>query len=197
MFVTHKFLYDFSLAVTLIFFINTTVFASDKDSQESISYQHSGMKYPPVLLVTNINNPSMAQLFNKYQAFSRVDNEAVGLPIGVRVLKLHRTKNDTTQFSTLMLAASTLGIVPVVSNTEFKVRYDVFTQGQIVSTFTYQVESTDVSNLWSAPNKEHETKPAEELFIEESVSRFLTDLKNSADTQTLFQEYREYFENES
>jgi hypothetical protein len=178
-------------------FSSASICADEEIESEAVTYQHAGEKYPPVLLVTNIDKPSMVQIFESHKAFSRVDKEAVGLPIGVRVLKLHRTKNDGTQFSSLMLAASTLGIVPVISNKEFKVRYDVFVQGDIVSTFTYQVESTDVSNFWSGPRNDHETKPEEQLFIEESVSRFLVELKESVDTQEVFQEYRDYYGKDS
>ena len=183
----------YSLLTAISILATTCIAADDERSENAIPYKHNGQKYPPILLVTNIEQPSLPSLFNKYQAFSEVNQEALGLPIGVRVLKLHHTKNDTTQFSTLMLAASTLGIVPIVSNNQFKVRYDVFTQGEIVSTFTYEIESTDVSNLWSDPAKKQKTKPEEELFIEESISRFLTELKDSSESQELFQEYRDYY----
>ncbi|MCG7994487.1 MAG: hypothetical protein JAZ06_03585 [Candidatus Thiodiazotropha taylori] len=197
MLVTFKMLLNTSLAVSLALIFNTGVFAEDQATDEIPPYQHSGTRYPPILLVTNINSPSMSDLLNKYHAFSRIDKEAVGLPIGVRILKLHRTKNDSMQFTTLMLAATTLGIVPVISNKEFKVRYDVFAQGEIVSTFTYQTNSTDANNIWMGVENENETKPDEELFIKESVSRFLSELKDSTDTQALFQEYREYYPSDS
>jgi hypothetical protein len=184
-------------AAASTFLFSASVLANDGDLQPSQTYTHNGVKYPPILLVTNIDKPSLSDIFNQYQAFSNIDKEKVGLPIGIRVLKLHRTKNDSTQFSTAMLAASTLGLLPIVSNTEFKVRYDVFAQGEIVSTFTYQVDSTEVSNLWSNANKKNKTKPEEELFIEDSVSRFLNEVKNSEETQALFKEYREYFPNDS
>ncbi|MEW8525706.1 MAG: hypothetical protein AB2552_21945 [Candidatus Thiodiazotropha endolucinida] len=197
MLIIRKLLFNLTLATLLALLFDTVVFAEEQAAKGTPPYQHSGEKYPPILLVTNINSPSMPDLLNKYHAFSKVDEEAVGLPIGVRILKLHRSKNDSTQFTTLMLAATTLGIVPVISNKEFKVRYDVFAQGEIVSTFIYQTTSTDVNNLWMGVDQEHETKPEEELFIEDSVSRFLTELKDSTDTQALFQEYREYYPGDS
>ena len=188
-----KFFSRVTLLATASLIAGKCIAAEDSGVDNATPYEHDGQKYPPILLVTNIEQPSLPQLLNKYQAFSEVNEEAVGLPIGVRVLKLHHTKNDTTQFSTLMLAASTLGIMPIVSNKQFKVRYDVFTQGEIVSTFTYEIESTDVSNLWSDPANKNKTKPEEELFIEESISRFLTELEDSSEIQELFQEYRDYY----
>jgi hypothetical protein len=195
MFLTHKFYSIFILSSSLTLFTNASIVAGEQETPDKTPYQHkhNGQKYPPILLITNINSPSITQLLSGHNAFSRVDKEAFGLPIGIRILKLHRTKSDSTQFSTLMLAASTLGIVPIVSNSEFKVRYDVFVQGEIVSTFTYQTESTDATNLWSGPDKVKQTKPAEERFIEYTVTQFLNELKDSKETQALFQEYREYY----
>ncbi len=157
-------------------------------------YQHDGKAYPPVFFVTNIDDKDFKEKLIAYEAFSKLDSDAVGLPIGVRVLKGHRTKQDGTQFSTLMLSASTLGIVPVVSNTEFLVYYDVFVQGDSIAQFKYQVDSKDVSNMWTMDHGEREVKPAEEMFMEQTMNQFLVDLKTSEVVQNVFEEYWEYFE---
>jgi hypothetical protein len=175
----------------LMFF--SSVQAEDQVAQKIEPYIHKGEKYPPVLLVTNIDKPSIKNQLEKFQAFTDLETDAIGLPIGIRIVKLHHSKNDGTKFSSLLLSASTLGLVPIVSNTEFKVRYDVFVQGDIISTFVYQIESTDVSNFWSGPDDNKETKPAEQLFIEETMVRFLNELKTNNEVQSIFKEYWGYF----
>lgn len=163
------------------------------DPQNLLKYEHTGQVYPPVFFVTNVENKEVIASLEEYQAFEKLDKKAVGLPIGVRVLKGHRTKQDGTQFSSLMLSASTLGIIPVVSNTEFKVRYDVFVQGKSIADFEYVMDSTDVNNFWTAAYKEHKTKPSEEVFLKDTLSRFLNELRQNKKVQDVFQEYREYF----
>ena len=180
--------------VIALFALPGMLAVAETAEQGVVEYQHDGKQYPPVFFVTNIDNVDFKGKLDAYQAFSRLDSEAMGLPIGVRVLKGHRRKQDGTQFSTLMLSASTLGIIPFVSNTEFKVHYDVFVQGKSIAKFKYQVDSTDVNTIWASPHAERKTKPSEELFIEYTLPRFLSDLKDSSEVQTVFQEYWEYFE---
>lgn len=169
-----------------------SAFAQDNVSP-IVSYEHEGQAYPPVFFVTNIEDEEIKSMMEKYQAFMALDEDAVGLPIGVRVLKGHRTKQDGTQFSSLMLSASTLGIIPVVSNTEFKVRYDVFVQGKSIETFEYVMDSTDVDNFWTAAYKDYETSPTEEQFLMDTIPQFFTELKASEVSQEVFSEYWEYF----
>ncbi|MBQ4879859.1 hypothetical protein J8M21_21810 [Pseudoalteromonas luteoviolacea] len=156
-------------------------------------YKHQGVTYPPVLFVTNIEDSNFTDSLDGYEAFSKLDKEAVGLPIGLRVLKLHRTKQDATQFSSLMLSASTLGIIPIVSNTEFKVRYDIFVQGKSIAHFEYSMDSTDVGNMWTQAYNKRETKPSEVQFLADTIPAFLNELSNSKEVKLAFAEYEEYF----
>lgn len=156
-------------------------------------YQHHGPKYPPVFFVTNVESAAFKEKLNGYGAFARLDSEAVGLPIGLRIVKGHRTKQDATTMSSVMLSASTLGLIPMVSSTEFKVYYDVYVQGKSIAEFEYQVDSTDVNHLWAANTGERKTKPAEELFMDYSLSLFLSDVQKSEKVQAAFAEYWQYF----
>lgn len=167
---------------------------SQQDSASLLTYEHSGKVYPPVFYVSNIEDKSVEDKLGEINAFAALDKKAIGLPIGLRILKGHRTKADGTQFSSLMLSASTLGIIPVVSNTEFKVRYDVFVQGKSIADYEYILDSTDVNNFWTAAYREHETKPSEQQFLEDSLALFLNELKENKEVQDVFAEYYEYFE---
>jgi acyl-CoA synthetase (AMP-forming)/AMP-acid ligase II len=129
----------------------------------------------------------------KLNSFEELDEKAVGLPIGVRVLKGYRTKQDGTQFTTMMLSASTLGIIPVVSNKEFKVRYDIFVQGKSIAQFEYMMDSTDVNNIWTSSYKDKKATPTEELFLKDTISQFFFDLQKEEKSQAVFAEYKEYF----
>ena len=156
-------------------------------------YQHTGKQYPPVFFVTNIENVKFEEELSQFGAFSDISKESVGLPIGLRVLKGHRTKQDGTQFSSLMLSASTLGIIPIVQNTEFKVHYEVWVQGKLIKTFKYQMDSTDVNNIWTSNYSSRETKPTEEVFIVDTLPQFLTELAKEDELQAVFNEYWLYF----
>ena len=187
-----------SLAVAMILSVpahSAEQAVTTTDGKEEVTtYTHSGKPYPPVLFVTNIKAVPIKDKLNAYHAFSRLDTEEIGLPIGIRILKGYHTRQDGTKFSSGLLSASTLGLLPTVSNVEFKVRYDIFVQGSSIATFKYQTESTDVGTIWTdKPGREHKTTPAEARFIEQTLPRFLNELKNSPEAQDLFKEYRDYF----
>lgn len=191
-----KDLLKYGLAALLTMLSVVTANAEEKITSPVEDYVHEGPQYPPVLFVTNIESPSFEEKLNGFNAFSNLDKEAVGLPIGIRILKGHRTKADGAQVSSVILSASTLGLIPIVSNTEFKVRYDVFVQGQTLATYTYQVDSTEIENLWSGPKGfDRENKPSEDLFMEATLSKFLNELKSSEEAQKVFSEYWQYFPN--
>ncbi|MFS1701642.1 hypothetical protein FJ444_08745 [Aestuariibacter sp. GS-14] len=185
--------YRFALASCLLSFAALSNAIAQESNAVIFNYAHQGKAYPPVFFVTNVEDKSFKEKLVQYNAFAALDDKAVGLPIGVRVLKGHRTKQDGTQFSSLMLSASTLGIIPVVSNKEFKVRYDVFVQGKSIESFEYMMDSTDVNNFWTSAYKEHQTTPTEEQFLLDTLPQFLNELSKSDISQATFAEYWEYF----
>lgn len=176
----------------LCMLLPASLMAAGGEDKAFAQYVHQGQKYPPILFQTNIEEQAFADLFNSYGAFEQVDDDAIGAPIGVRVLKGLRIKQDATGFTSVMLSASTLGIIPVVTNKDFKVRYDVFIQGRSIANFEYQMTSTDVENMWSGP-RQNTMKPAEEIFLEQSIGQFLTELKKNEEVQQLFDEYFTYY----
>lgn len=188
--------------ISAVAWIGSLLFGAVASAQEyrkveATDYVHDGAAYPPVLFVSNIEDSGYQEKLEGYNAFEKLDRESVGLPIGVRVLEGYRKKNDGTQFSTLMLSASTLGLIPVVSNTEFKVRYDVFVQGDVIETFHYKTDSTDMELFWTMNQSDRQTKPAEKLFLEYTIPQFLHDIKMSDEVQKAFREYTEYFGGEA
>jgi hypothetical protein len=188
------FLFPFAL------FISTfSAYANDLEQERQLvleEYQHDGLLYPPVFFVTNIEDDSFEEKLDAMASFKAIDKKSVGLPIGLRILKGHRTKQDGTQFTSLMLSASTLGIIPLVSNTQFKVRYDVFVQGKSIANYEYTMDSTDVDNMWTSAYKDFEIKPTESLFLHDSLSKFMRELAENEEVQAVFAEYREYFSEE-
>jgi|GEM_PF-1406557 len=182
-----------TLTIVLVCFTAST-FSQESKTNSLLEYTHAGKAYPPVFFVSNIEDKRFTQKLEEFKAFSLLDEKAVGIPIGLRILKGHRTKQDGTQFSSLMLSASTLGIIPVVSNTEFKVRYDVFVQGKSIANYEYTMDSTDVNNFWTAAYREYETKPSEQQFLEATLARFLNEIKTNKEVQGVFTEYYDYFE---
>lgn len=160
---------------------------------EVLQYQHEGRKYPPLFYQSNIEDEKFREALLARQAFNRLDKDAVGLPIGLMVLKSLRPKADAAGFTSAMLAAGTLGLVPMVNNKEFTVYYMVFVHGERIARFEYSMSSADVEMLWGAAGQQRDIKPEEEVFLENTIPRFLNDLKKDEKVSALFDEYYEYF----
>lgn len=180
---------QFVLSLVLISF---SVAVQAEDIPAIPEYTHVGKQYPPVLFQSNIEDDAFVELLKEKQAFAGIDKDAIGSPVGIRVVKGLRIKQDATAFSSLMLSASTLGLIPVVTNKAFKVQYGVFVQGELISYYEYEMSSADVENMWGGPRLD-KLKPAEQLFLEGSVNQFLLDLKDDSEVQGLFSEYYTYF----
>jgi len=172
-----------------------SIHAEEIDQTNLVSYKHEGKTYPPVLFQTNIEDKAFQSLLEKTGAFERLDNEAIGLPIGLLVRKNLRMKSDAKGISSILLSASTLGLVPVMSNKEFSVRYDIFLQGKSIADFSYEMTTGDVENLWKGAGAagRQELKPEEEIFMEHSINSFLNDLKTKQEVLDVFAEYDLYF----
>lgn len=155
-------------------------------------YHHEGPKYPPLFYQSNIDNESFKQALLARQAFSRLDEDAVGLPIGLMVIKNLSAKIDAAGFTSMMLAAGTLGLVPMVNNKEFTVYYIVFVHGERIARFEYAMSSADVEMLWSA-GQQRGIKPEEETFLENTIPRFLADVQKDEKVRAVFDEYYQYF----
>lgn len=176
--------------------VSVLSFAQDEEKADEkfqqIKYTHEGAKYPPVFFVTNVEGDEFKQNFEGFNAFESLDKEAVGLPIGVRVINLVQRKMDGGSFASAMISASTLGLIPVVSNKSFKVRYDVFVQGESIADFEFEMTSTDVENFW-ATDTNLDVNDQQKAFLNLTINNFLEEVKQSKEIQEVFAEYNIYF----
>ena len=166
---------------------------AENDPQQVKPYQHQGKKYPPVYFITNIKGADIKQTLEEHQAFAELDEDAIGAPLAVIAWSGLRMKQDATGFSSLMLSAGTLGIIPIVSNKEYKVGYFVYAGGELVDKYIYSMTSADVENIWAGPPRDSdELKPAEQVFAESTVTQFLHEIAANEELAELFEEYYLY-----
>ena len=148
-----------------------------------------------MLSLAGCGSAPVEEKLESYEAFSSLDETSIGLPIGVRVLTALRREDDARTVSSGMVSAATLGLVPVLSNKTFKVRYDIFVQGKSLEKFEYEMTSSDVENLWqySRQGQARELKESEELFLNNTINQFLNDVSKSDKVQEIFSEYYQYY----
>ncbi len=169
---------------------------TSNDNQDTQMYIHEGNLYPPLMLKANFALDEFEEKLKNYQAFQSVSSNMPGRPIKLRILRGIFEKQDASRATSGLLAAVTLGLVPVVSNQVFLVRYDLLIRNESVASFEYELPMTDVSNMWNKKSKPESLvlNPEQKVFFDQSVDKFLISLSNSEISKKYFEEYFYYFD---
>ncbi len=159
---------------------------------DAAPYVHSIDLYPPVHLVTNYKPAQLKAEMDELKAFEDIAVDVPGRPITVRVLLSNFDKNGGAETSSAILAAATLGLVPIVNKTVFRVRYDVFVRRDSILTYHYDLPNTEVSSIWS-DREDSDLKTEQVEFFRQTVDRFMHELKDADEARHHFAEYFEFY----
>ena len=149
--------------------------------------------YPPMQFFSSFSKDKLLEELRNTQQFTNLDNEALGSAIVIRVR--HHTRmtvgGSAAAMSSALLAGSTLGLLPVVSNDDLIISYDVLVHGDRIATFEYIENFTEADSMYSSNINELDGPALE--WAESTVPLFLSDLEENEVIQDLIEEYRYYF----
>ena len=152
--------------------------------------------YPPMQFFSSISKDKMLEALREEAAFAELDNDALGSPITIRIR--HYTKitagGSAAALSSAVLSGSTLGLIPVVSNDDLVINYEVMVHGDPIVSFEYIENFTDVDSLYDTDYNKLEGPALE--WAEATVQQFLADVRDHEALNSLFSEYRFYFANQ-
>ena len=126
--------------------------------------------------------------------FAHLDQELPGCPILLRVThSVEPTSGGKAAgVATGLLAAGTLGIIPMVTNDDFVVYYEVIVNNTVVSTHVYRRNFTRSRSLWNSDRRN--TLGNEGLaWVKGTAAQFLADARSDAALADLNREYGYYF----
>ena len=88
-------------------------------------------EYPPMQFFSSISKDKLLEALQEEPAFEKLNEDALGSPITIRVR--HYTKitagGSAAALSSAVLSGSTLGLIPVVSNDDLVINYEVMVHG--------------------------------------------------------------------
>ena len=149
--------------------------------------------YPPIQFFSSISRDKLLERLKEDPKFANIDNDALGSPIVLQVR--HATRMTAGGSASLMtsaiLSGSTLGLIPVVSNDDLVVTYEVLVHGIPIASFEYIENFTDADSLYSSNINELEGDALE--WAEATIETFLQDVENDPKLRNLIDEYRYYF----
>jgi hypothetical protein len=124
--------------------------------------------------------------------FEKMNREALGSPIELRVYHSYRINRGSAAASGL-LAAATLGIFPMVASGEHSVVYEVLVNGTPLSTYRYSKTLTHAHNLWSGADTTFGMGKDGLEWARSTVDVFLKDAASDARLSALAAEFNYYF----
>lgn len=149
-------------------------------------------KLPPILFQTNIEDKKYLEIFKTKSQFERVSETDIGLPIGVLVLEHSKSQFSARGFSSGLFSAMAMGMIPVLDDRQYVIKYQLYVQGDVIETFEYGMTASEFRNFWTMPANKYEPADAELLYREQTVSMFLSDLNKSSKFQDIVSEYNLY-----
>ena len=159
--------------------VSTTSPPADSSPKPVPSVAPAARAYPPMLFASSVAVDEIYELLKARPGFEHLDKETSGTPLYLLVTHSVRPTSGgaAAGMVTGLLAATTLGLIPTVTNEEFVVRYEVWLQGRPISSYSFTRTKTRASNMWSGASAEHHGLGREGLeWIKSTVDEFAAKL---------------------
>ena len=114
----------------------------------------SASALPPMNFYASVASTELFQRIKESQAFARVEKELVGSPIQLRVThSLQPTAGgQAAGLLSAIWAGGTLGLLPVVTNNNFVLSYEIRVNGQEIARYDFSRSFTRAVNIWTEKN---------------------------------------------
>ncbi|WP_133407668.1 hypothetical protein [Parashewanella tropica] len=149
---------------------------------------------PPMSFGTSFNFDEMKEEVQAQPMFAKVDNEHIGAPIRLEVSHTFKgtAGGAAASFASIMWSSMSLGVLPIVTNKDLVIRYELRVNGKRLSYYEFSNNFTEAKNLYSEHNSfKLSGKPLEwvKSTVPEATKKFEADPKVKA----LLEEYQFYF----
>jgi hypothetical protein len=116
----------------------------------------SALALPPMYFSSSIAEDDLLAAFKATPAFFALDKELVGSPLQLRVTHTVRPTagGQAAGLLSAILSGSTLGLLPVVTNDRFVVKYEVWLNGTPIAECSFERTATHADNIWTAPKND-------------------------------------------
>lgn len=150
---------------------------------------------PPVHFVGGAIGDDIYDKLRQAPRFARLDRETVGSPIELRVYRqLHTTKGNRAKGEmTGLLAASTLGLLPMVLSGEQEIVYEYRVNGYLLSRYSYRKAITRSVHMWGGKDETRGLGKEGLEWARSTAAQFLQESAEDKALATMLEEYNDYF----
>ncbi len=179
----------FITIVTLLSIYSFTSFAEAAKTEEQLDPNAI-----PIYYVSNIPNEEFLAKLKEKPIFSNLKEKLYGSPIYFRttIQNRHTSGGSAGSFFSVVLAGSTLGLLPIVTNKDFILRYEVFVNGEKLFDQQFTYNQTDVKSLYSDPEG-NKLNPEILEWAKTTIDKVTQSFEKDPKIKQLIEEYNYYF----
>jgi hypothetical protein len=149
---------------------------------------------PPMRFVAAVAGDELFQQLHRNPRFARLSNELIGCPIELHAYPSYKLTSGgkAAGFASVILAAGTLGLLPLVTNGDLTMTYDLVVNGSVLSSYVYRKNFTRSANMYRL-NTAQGLDPAQLDWAKTTADQFLADIARDEKLAGLAAEYEFYF----
>ena len=154
----------------------------------------SGVTFPPIRFAGMFAGDSFYTRVQQSAMFQKLSRESYGSPLELRVYHTFHSSTGGKVGGTVsgLLAASSLGILPVSNSGEHAIVYDLVVNGVVLTSYSYQKSFSRVFNIWSKDTTYGLGQEGLDWALS-TADQFLRDVAGDPKIAELLAEYDYYF----
>lgn len=163
----------------------------------TVQAQDAGGPLPAMNFNSSLAADQLFGLVKENPAFSALEKNLVGSPIQLRIT--HTLQPTAGGMATGLLSAiwtgGTLGLLPMVTNSDLVLNYEVLVNGKPVLTRSFQRNFTRAQNIWKQDDATYGLGEQGLAWARGTATDFAAQAAGSAELAALSREYAFYFAN--
>jgi hypothetical protein len=155
----------------------------------------SGPALPAMIFFSSLAEDELFDVFKAEPGYAALDKELYGSPLKLIVTHTSRPTAGGQAAGVLsaVLSGSTLGLLPIVTNERFVVRYEVMLNGKTVASCSFERTSTRAINIWAAGDADAGLGKDGMAWLKSTAREAAGKLASDPALAALQQEIRFYF----
>ena len=158
-------------------------------------HAQTSMQLPEMEYITSlIEDEKHFEKLQNSTVFGNIKKEMPGAPLRLYAI-IHAQSTEggsASEFSSGLLAATTLGIIPVVKNQDIVMTYRIRINNNTLAEYSYTKNVTDVVSMYNM-NKAQNFDKETQAWIDGTIDLLLEDIKKDRNIIEFIEEFDYYF----
>ena len=151
---------------------------------------------PPTMYFGSVAGDELLTLLRAQPRFAQVSKDLVGSPIAIQVSQsFEPTAGGTASaFASALLTGGTLGLIPMVTNNDLVITWEIVVNGTVLSRYRYRNNFTRVDSIYAGGSDTTYGLGKEGLaWVRSTTQSFMDDVAKDEKVAALLAEHAFYF----